>query len=235
MQDMRSAEGRKSVCEDVCEQIRELIRQGKLNVGDKLPSERSLADAFGVSRNSIREALRVLAENNVVRSRQGDGTYVCEAARTFSASPLSVAGQKMRRRLREIFEVRRILEPEVAFRAASNMSRSEIDRLKMLVFDQKRRIMSGERDADLDVAFHLTIARAAKNGVITEFLKTLSSIWNEDRADSPQSEARRTASLKTHVRIVDALEKRNPEAARTAMTLHLIEIEQAVFGPQPCE
>jgi GntR family transcriptional repressor for pyruvate dehydrogenase complex len=229
MQDTLNTETRKSVYEDVCERIQELIRKGEFRVGDKLPPERKLAEKFNVSRNSIREALRVLAENSIVRSRHGDGTYVCGGQGTSLARSLTMAVEKKRRRLRDIFEFRRILEPQIAFLAASNISRSEVDRLKMLVFDQERRIMSGEEDSDLDSAFHLVLARAAKNTVIVEVLKTLSSVWNESRSDSLQSEARRTASLRTHVRIVDALEKRDPEAAREAMNNHLLEIERAVF------
>jgi GntR family transcriptional regulator, transcriptional repressor for pyruvate dehydrogenase complex len=232
MQDTLSTENRKTVHEDVCEQIQELIRKGEFRVGDKLPPERKLAETFNVSRNSVREALRVLAENNIVRSRHGDGTYVCEAQETSLTRSLTVAVEKKRRRLRDIFEFRRILEPQIAFLAAGAITRQEIDRLKMLVFDQKRRIISGEEDSDLDAAFHLAIARAAKNTVIVEVIKTLSSVWNESRSSTFQSEARRTASLRTHVRIVDALEKRDPEAAKQAMNVHLLEIEQTIFGTE---
>lgn len=232
MQTISPAENRKPVYEDVCERIQELIRKGEFRVGNKLPPERKLAQTLGVSRNSVREALRVLAENNIVRSRQGDGTYVCEAEETSLPRSLAAAVEKKRRRLRDIFEFRRILEPQIAFLAAGNIARHEIDRLKMLVFDQKRRIMSGDEDADLDAAFHLAIARAAKNTVIVEVLKTLSSVWNESRSSTFQSEARRTASLRTHVLIVDALEKHDPEAAKQAMKVHLLEIERAIFGSE---
>jgi GntR family transcriptional regulator, transcriptional repressor for pyruvate dehydrogenase complex len=232
MQDMPPTENRKPVFEDVREQIQELIRTGEFRVGDKLPPERTLAERFKVSRNSVREALRVLAENSVVRSRHGDGTYVCVSQENNLSRSLTMAVEKKRRRLRDIFELRRILEPQIAFLAASNVSRQELDRLKVLIFDQERKIISGEEDADVDAAFHLALARAARNTVIVEVLKTLSCVWGESRSSGLQSEDRRTRSLRTHILIVDALEKKDPVAAKQAMSVHLLEIEQAVFGEE---
>ncbi len=113
--------------------------------------------------------------------------------------------------------------------AARNITRTEIDRLKVLVFDQERRIISGEEDSDLDAAFHLSVARAAKNTVIVEVLRTLSGVLGETRSDAIQTDQRRAASLRTHIRIVDALEKGDPEAARQAMEAHLLEVEQAIL------
>jgi GntR family transcriptional regulator, transcriptional repressor for pyruvate dehydrogenase complex len=223
-------QSRRPVYQDVREHIQDLIRKGDLRVGDKLPPERKLAETFDVSRNSVREAIRVLTENNIVQSRQGDGTYVCAADDGSLMNSFARALGNKRRRVREIFEFRRILEPQIAFLAASNITRNEIDRLKVLTFDQERRIVSGEEDSDLDAAFHLSLARATRNSVIVQVLRSLNDVLSETRSDGLQSEERRTASLRTHILIVDALEKRDPEATKQAMKAHLLEVEQAVFG-----
>jgi GntR family transcriptional regulator, transcriptional repressor for pyruvate dehydrogenase complex len=226
----QQAQTRRPVYEDVREHIQNLIRRGELRVGGKLPPERKLAETFNVSRNSVREAIRVLAENNIVQSRQGDGTYVCAAEDGSLMNSFARALANKRSRVREIFEFRRILEPQIAFLAASAITRNEIDRLKVLTFDQERRIVSGEEDSDLDAAFHLSLARAARNTVIVEVLKILNDVLSETRSDGLQTKERRIASLRTHILIVDALEKRNPEAAKQAMIMHLLEVEQAVLG-----
>jgi GntR family transcriptional regulator, transcriptional repressor for pyruvate dehydrogenase complex len=218
------------IYDHVQDRIRELIRKGALSVGDRLPSERQLAEQFNVSRNSVREALRVLAEHQIVQSRHGDGTYVCSEEGSGPTSELARTVRKQRRRVREIFEFRGILEPEIAFLAASSITEQEIDRLKVLVFDQERRLIAGEGDNDLDTAFHLSLARATHNTVLVEVLKTLSDILSESRSGSLQTEDRRRASLRTHVLIVDALEKRSPDAARNAMTQHLREVQAAVLA-----
>lgn len=220
---------KKNVYQGVREQIQELVRQGELQVGDKLPPERKLAETFKVSRNSVREALRALAEKNIVRSRRGDGTYICAPGESAAAHSLRQTVQAQRQRIEEIFEFRRLLEPQIAFLAAQNMSRKEMDQLKILVVDQERRIMAGNDDADLDAAFHLLLAGATGNRVIHEVVKTLSHILGETRSEALQSEERRRASVRTHILIIDALERGDGEGAREAMHRHLAEIERTVF------
>jgi len=223
------AEQPKHVYEGIRGHIQELIRKGELRAGDKLPPERKLAETFRVSRNSVREAIRALAEKNIVRSRRGDGTYICAPDESPVTDSLRQAVQGQRKRIEEIFEFRRLLEPQIAFLAAENMSRKEMDRLKILVVDQERRIMAGKDDADLDAAFHLLLAGATGNRVIHEVAKTLNHILGETRSEALQSEERRQASVRTHILIIDALERGDGEGAREAMHRHLAEIERTVF------
>ena len=229
MDHARRAEQMKNVYEGIRGHIQELIRGGELRVGDKLPPERKLAETFKVSRNSVREALRALAEKDIVRSRRGDGTYICAPGESAAAHSLRQTVQAQRQRIEEIFEFRRLLEPQIAFLAAQNMSRKEMDQLKILVVDQERRIMAGNDDADLDAAFHLLLAGATGNRVIHEVVKTLSHILGETRSEALQSEERRRASVRTHILIIDALERGDAEGAREAMHRHLTEVERTVF------
>jgi GntR family transcriptional repressor for pyruvate dehydrogenase complex len=228
-------ESRKPVYEDVRELICARIRTGEYRVGESLPSERKLAATFNVSRNSVREAIRVLAENKIVESRQGDGNYICAGEEGAPPSSLTRAIRRQKQRLRDIFELRRILEPQIAYRAAQKITRGEVERLKALVFDQERRIAAGEEDGDVDGAFHLLLARATRNLVVLDVLRSINDILGETRASTLQSEERRRVSLRTHSLLVDALEKRDPQAARQAMEQHLLGVEQAIPGAEGVE
>lgn len=223
----------KLVYEDIREQIEELIRQGELRVGDKLPPERKLAETFKVSRNSVREAIRALAEKSIVRSRRGDGTYICAPDELSVADSLTQALRTRRKRFTDVFAFRKLLEPQIAFLAAQHITRKEIDQLKILVFDQEKRLLTGEDDADLDITFHLLLAKATGNRVLLEVVKTLGHILSETRSDSLKSEERRKASVRTHIVIIDALERGDAEGAQEAMHLHLSEIERTVLGVEP--
>jgi GntR family transcriptional regulator, transcriptional repressor for pyruvate dehydrogenase complex len=216
---------RKPVYERLRQQIRELIRAGELQTGQKLPSERELAERFKTSRNSVREAIRLLVESKVVESRHGDGTYV---GLSTVLGPLTSSPHQSRR-LRESFEFRRLLEPQIAALAARNITQAELDAMKLLIFEQEKRIISGVDDTDLDTRFHLALAKATKNSIIIEVINKLSDLLQENRSEWVQSEARRTASLRTHVLIIDALERRDPKAVEEAMNRHLLEVEEAVF------
>jgi len=220
------------VYEAVQLRLQELIRNGEIRLGEKLPSERALAERFRVSRNSVREAIRGLAEKNIVQSRRGDGTYLRSCLDNSSGQPLAHVLRSQGKRLKEIFELRRMLEPHIAALAAQRITARQIEALKMLVFEQEKRHLYGEDDTELDAAFHLRIAVAARNPLIVEVLKTLDHIIGESRSPALQNEERQKVSMRTHYLIVDALERRDPVAAEQAMTMHLQEIQAAIFGTE---
>jgi GntR family transcriptional regulator, transcriptional repressor for pyruvate dehydrogenase complex len=218
------------VYQAVQQRLEELIRDGEIRLGEKLPSERALAERFQVSRNSVREAIRGLAEKNVIQSRRGDGTYLRSGVDSASVQPLTQVLKAQGKRLKEIFELRRMLEPHIAGLAARRITRRQIEALKMLVYEQEKRHLYGEDDSELDAAFHLRIAVAARNTLIVEVLKTLDHIIGESRSPALQNQERQKVSMRTHYMIVDALERRDPVSAEQAMNMHLQEIETSIFG-----
>ena len=220
------------VYQAVQHKIQELIRSGEIRLGEKLPSERTLAERFGVSRNSVREAIRGLTEKKMVRSRRGDGTYLRAHLEKSPVPPLKRIMRAESGRLKEIFELRRMLEPQIAALAAGQMTKRSLKALKMLVFEQERRHLHGQDDAELDAAFHLRIAEATNNKLIVEVLKILDQILSESRSATLRNEDRQRVSMRTHYLIIDALERRDPAGARQAMTTHLLEVEAAVLGSQ---
>jgi len=215
---------------EIVEKIQMMIRQDKLKPGDRLPAERNLAAAFKVSRNSVREAIRTLAEKGVLISRRGDGTYVAETETATLVEGLARAVQSRHRRLRDIFDFRRLLEPEIAARAAGSISREDLEFLKLTVFEQERCLLSDGNDNEPDRAFHLALARSTGNRVLVEVLHILEGIFSETRSAHLKSLRRQRVSTRAHIRIIDALERGDAAEARRAMRDHLDDVETVVFA-----
>ncbi|MGI6655392.1 MAG: FadR/GntR family transcriptional regulator [Desulfobulbus sp.] len=217
---------------EIIDRIAGLISRGELRQGERLPAERRLAERFGVSRGALRQALQVLAEHGFIERRQGDGTYL---RAEFTADPTraglaqSLDGQLVR--LHEILEFRRLIEPRIAALAARRIDSDTVDRLKILVCDQQRVLLSGqEGEEDLDAAFHHLLAEGTGNRVLVQVMATIRSILDQSRSRQLQSPEREQASVEGHLRILDAVIRREPEEAAQAMQQHLQEIEAAIFS-----
>jgi len=231
-----SKEEKKYTYTVLIERISAMIRTGELVPGNRLPPERKLAEMFGVSRNSLRQAFQALAERGIIESRQGDGTYLLTAIETpLTSDAIADAISEQSGLLHEIVEFRRIVEPQLTALAARRITPEALDRLKIVVCDQQRALTAG-RDADgFDAEFHQLLAESAGNRVLSKVMATIQSIVNESRSIWLQSSERRLASVEGHLRIIDALEARDTETARLAMRDHIAEIEQHIFGEQQQE
>jgi GntR family transcriptional regulator, transcriptional repressor for pyruvate dehydrogenase complex len=225
MADGLRSERKKYLYAEVVERIRGMIREGQIAVGDKLPPERSLAGRFGVSRNCVRQAVQTLAEQGILESRQGDGTYVRTPDQAELTESLAQTMLMQDGLLKEVWEFRMLMEPQIASLAAAHISKEEIDRLKVIVYDQQKKLNEREADPELDVAFHRVIVESSKNRVIEKMMRTVHEILNESRDELLQSHARNRASVIGHLKIIDALERNDPDAAYQAMRDHLSEVE----------
>lgn len=215
----------------IIDRIRDMIRNGELAPGDRLPPERKLAEAFGVSRNSLRQAFQALAERNIIESRQGNGTYLLTSPEAvFTGDVILEAINEQSGLLHDIIEFRRMMEPQIAALAAERIRPEALDRLKILVCDQQRALMAGKEDDSFDTEFHRQLARCSGNKVISQVMTAIQGIVNESRSTWLQSCERRNASVDGHLRIIDALESRDAAAACTAMKNHIAEIESHIFG-----
>lgn len=221
---------KKRLYEEIVSQIQNLIETGELRSGDRLPPERKLAEMFMVSRNSVREAIRALEEKQILKSRPGDGTYVMVENEAALIEPLAYAIQLEKAKLREIFQFRRMIEPQIAYLAAQNATSEEIDAMKAILFDQERQIKTGENSKELDRAFHLVLARASGNSILFKVVNILSDILEESREELYQTEQRRNVSFQAHLKIIEAIEKKDPELAWQEMNHHLIGVEGIVFN-----
>lgn len=227
------------VYEQIAEQIQELIRSKALRAGDRIPAERDLAVMFGVSRPSVREAMIALEAAGYIEVRTGDGTYVREVPTTQPLMPWSKDGDPGPGPL-EQFQARRLIEPEMAMRAALVATDAEIAELGRLV-DEMADVYPklGDFDDKLGHRFHTMLARSARNGILAQLVEHLWDLRDSDmwrhlrrRVVTPQNRVR---AVEDRRRIVAALRQRDPSGARAAMIALLERAEQRYFGEEPPE
>lgn len=214
----------------ITKRILELVEANGYKRGDKLPPERKLAEQFHVSRNCIREALRTLAEAGVLESRHGDGTYFKGTDFSSIMKTVTSAVSRHHERIGEIFELRHMLEPQIAALAAKRITREQLDALKAVVFDQHQAVLKQQDDSQQDGKFHRILAEAANNTAVLEVLDASQALIDDTRIAPLRNESRGLASVTGHMRIVDALENGDSEEARKAMEDHLCEIEQTTMN-----
>ena len=202
-------------------EIEGLISSGELKVGSRLPSERELAESCQVSRNTVREAIKVLGEKGVVESRRGSGTFVAAGA----VSCMIDGAARRHTRLQDIFELRKILEPQIAALAARRITRTEIATLREIIELQKKAVAAGRDHVELDELFHRLLVRATGNTVLLDMYEALHGTLAESRAKSLLTRDRQKKSLESHIQLVQALEENDPDRAEKFMKQHMNQIE----------
>lgn len=217
------------VYEKVAEQIQRLIRDGLLKPGDKLPPERELAETFQVSRSSLRDAIRVLELMGMVEARQGEGTVVREPSGEAVASPLTAALLQQREFVSELLELRGMIEPTLAARAATHADADDLTHLEDILRRQKEKVDGGELAIEEDSEFHYSIARASNNKVVLRVVDVFMDLLRESRKQALQVEGRLQKSLASHQQILAAIARHDAAAAEKAMRRHIQEIEAIVM------
>jgi GntR family transcriptional repressor for pyruvate dehydrogenase complex len=220
---------RDKVYEGVAKQIERLILK-KLRPGDKLPSERELAEMLAVSRSSIRDAIRSLELMGMVEPRQGAGTIVREVSSDSLVNPLANARKRKEELLGELLDFRKMLEPPLAARAATRVSADEISEMEEILERQEEKLRGGDSTIAEDSEFHYAIALASGNSVVLKVLDTLMDLLRDSRERSLQVEGRPPKSLAGHRRILAAIKRHDAEAAKVAMRRHIEDVEEIVLS-----
>jgi GntR family transcriptional repressor for pyruvate dehydrogenase complex len=215
--------------EQVASRLEHLIAK-HFKPGDKLPAERRLVDMFQVSRSSIRDAIRRLELMGLVEPRQGAGTVVRDLSLRPSENSLADVLLRKRELVTELLDVRCILEPALAARAALRISAEEIANLEDILSRQEERIRKGESTVEEDSEFHYKVALATNNTVILKVLDVLMGLLRDTRERSLQTEGRPQKSLNGHKRILAAFKRRDAAAAELAMSRHLRDIGKIVLN-----
>jgi GntR family transcriptional repressor for pyruvate dehydrogenase complex len=218
---------RSKVYQEVAKQLERRITQD-LKPGDLLPPERELVRMLGVSRGSVRDAIRTLELMGLLEPRQGIGTVVCSPAST-PANPLATALLEKRKMVAELLDVRKMIEPPLAGRAALHASREELADMEDILVRQEAKVRRGELGIEEDSEFHYSIALASNNSAILKVVDVLMDLLRETRERSLQVEGRQEKSLAGHRRILAALKRGNAAAAEAAMRQHLQEMENIVL------
>ncbi len=218
---------RQKVYEAVAEQIERLILR-KLKPGDKLPSERELAETLHVSRGSIRDAIRSLELMGMVEPRQGAGTIVRQTT-VDSMKPFADALKQRQEMVRDLLDFREMLEPPLAARAAQHVTLDQVLKMDDILRRQEKKMLAGEPAIAEDTEFHYSIALASGNSVVLKVIDLLMDLLRDTRQRALQVSGRPQRSLNGHRRILDAIARRDPEAANAAMRRHIREIEHIVL------
>jgi GntR family transcriptional regulator, transcriptional repressor for pyruvate dehydrogenase complex len=216
-----------AVTDEAIEKIKGMIVSGALRPGDRLPKESELAAELGLSRNSLREAVRALSLIRILDVRQGDGTYVTSLDPQLLLEALSFVVDFHRDdTVLEFLAVRRILEPAATAMAATRISESELDVLSAQL-DALGPQPSVEELVAADLEFHRGIVQSSGNSVLCSLLDGLSGpttrarIW---RGLTQEGAAERTREQ--HQAIVDAITARQPDLARSWAMIHVAGVEE---------
>lgn len=215
------------VTDEAIEKIKAMIVTGELGPGDRLPKENDLAERLGLSRNSLREAVKALSLIRVLDVRQGDGTYVTSLEPNLLLDAMSFVVDFHRDdTVLEFLEVRRILEPAATAMAATHMTDEQIADLRH-VLGQLDDAPTIEALVANDLEFHRRIALGSGNTVLCSLLDGLSGpttrarIWRGLTQEGAVGKTR-----EQHTAICDAIEARQPEVARSWATVHIAGVEQ---------
>ena len=224
---------KRRIHEDIVQQFHSMIRQGTLSHGDRLASERDLATQFKVSRSSVREAMRSLELQGLVISKRGSGTFIStengDSVVALMAASLNTGGEA----LRDIFEMRRVLEPAIAALAAERATDEDIGQMSAILDEQQQQIDSGETGVESDTAFHFALAAATRNSALNKVVSAVEDILQRSRDQSLQEPGRPQRSLESHRHILQMIRNRDGAGAEQAMSHHLEVVEPSTLVAWP--
>lgn len=189
--------------------------------GSKLPNENILSKELNVSRTTLREAIRILATGGVLEIRRGRGTYVREDFEISQFRELtSLTSAKVK--IRDLYEMRLIFEPEAAYYAAVRATEEEIKRILALGKEIEERIQQKRDRTEVEQSFHKSIAKATHNEFMNQLMPVIYEGINKGVRLSESYEEAVQATLIDHKILMDFLRERNGEGARNAMRIHIL-------------
>jgi len=215
----------------IIEQIRALIVSGRFKPGDRLPAERELAVTLRVGRPAVREAIRALEFLGLVETRPGEGTFLSAGQENPTVNLLDPGRLRLLDTVRKLFEVRRVIEPDLAALAALRSTPEQVGKMRAAFEEQQGQIERGGSGIEGDTAFHAHIAEAAGNEFLIQIMNSLMERIHDTREAWLQRRGRSLRSLEDHRKILRAIEKRDPEAAERGMFKHLEGVERMLLAP----
>lgn len=207
----------KKISESVVEQIEKMIEEGTFQSGEKLPSVRELCDMFGVGRSAVRDAIITLKGKGTVDVRQGEGTYICrfDSTKLFNSNLILPESKDVR----DLFQVRKILEPGIAEMAAFYRTKEQLKELEDIFSSQ------ASYGWEEDYNFHMIIAKASGNDIIFQLMQFISTTTKKHMNDFHHYIQKNDTIVKIinsqHEEIFQAIKSLNPQQAKAKMTEHL--------------
>lgn len=219
---------RLKVADSVAAQLIRLVSSGSYKPGERLPPERVLALQFGVGRSSMREALRSVEADGLLRIDHGVGAFVQEREQRNGVDRrLLVAGDYT---VPELFELRLPLERDAAGLAARRITAEEIETLSEILAEAERAKTTDDRFIELDAELHRTIARATKNALFVDVLCSMEPLFFTYSRKVMALPDRRARAHEGHERIVDAIVRHQVREARAAAVSHIRDVERDIVS-----
>ena len=208
------------LAQEVAEQLRTLIIETPLNVGDRLPPENKLMDRYGVSRSTIREAVKLLQAENIVDVRHGRGSFVADNT-GLSRDPLGLSFADRSRLLPELMEVRLMLEPNISALAAQRRAPEDLARMHEALELMKRAASGGEDYHAYDYQFHIAVAQSTHNSVLERIFPVIFEAVERGYAQTAHIQGSFARALNFHTQILSAIESQDSEEALRVARLHI--------------
>ncbi len=213
---------RTTLSEQVAGQIGDMISSGQWKTGDRLPSESELSENLGVSRSTIREALKSLAFIGLIQMRTGLGTFVAGGAPKFIDHLLAHGVLNTEKDLTDLIDARMALETELVTLCVQRATDQELELLEQLIRKMEKTLHgSGREFLELDLQFHLSIASYSKSQVLAQLLRTIRILLQEFIEKSAQMPGDCDLAYTGHLKIFESLRQRSCGKARAAMRAHL--------------
>lgn len=213
--------------DEIVRQIKEAMFTGKLRAGDKLPTERELAERFQTSRASVREALRSLEPEGLIHVKKGivGGIFIADVDHRPAAKSFQTLLELRKVSIHQIAEVRLMFEPQAARLAAERASREDLRELE----EEIRKMGAAVKDKELprfyDLKFHLLIARAARNPILELLAESMLGVAAKAISEIRPSRETLRHVLSRHRRVLEAVRRRDPQSAFQAMLEHIVDVQ----------
>ncbi len=214
--------------DEVYNQIVSLISRGKLEPGDKIPSERDLAADLGISRQSVREALNRAEIMGLIEVRQGEGSFILSSINKSLKPPLTIIIEEEAERIFEFLEIRKLIEGWCAEKAATEATIEDLENMEEILDEMKKVASKDKQWEELDLKFHLSFAKATHNVIAVHIMEALKANFRpffKFAKSMPRSE-KIDVLWQHHYEIFAAIKHRNPEAAQEKVIDHLNFIEE---------
>lgn len=223
---------RSKIWMQVADQIKDMIDRGEFAPGEKLPSERELCEQFGVSRMSIREALRKLQAQSYIDVKSGLGTFVVEAGER-SIARLGDWLETHVDSLKKLIELRMVIEPGIAELVAKRATETEVESLR--VHAKALATSDADKASGVDAAFHQELASITKNSMIEQIVEEILDATHDLRHVTLKDREHMMLASDGHAGVVDAISKHDSNAAAAAMRRHLVDARTSLLNSETQE
>jgi GntR family transcriptional regulator, transcriptional repressor for pyruvate dehydrogenase complex len=207
--------------------LREMIIEKGMKSGDRLPSESELGEMFGVSRSTVREAIKLLTAENVVEIKRGRGTFVTVQPGV-SKDPLGLEFANQKKLLDNLMETRMMIEPQIAYLAAQRAKQENIDKLAQIIEKIQAAGSNKGNHTPYDVAFHKAIAECTQNDVLYRILPIICESIQEGYFKTANVPGSYERAIQSHFNIYQAIVNKDPETAKNETEKHLRQTKEDI-------